>query len=130
MPGFRRKFARIASLSLGVFLIDLVTGVGWAQKKGGEQCEKDSDWETNSCRSGTCDPCPDRNNCPSPGTCSQSELDSYQGEVTRWCKGPDRSCGSEAYDNSEVDCGSLKARLEVGEKCIKARDDVMNRCFK
>lgn len=102
-----------------------------AQKKGGETCEKDSECATNVCASGKCDPCPDRSNCPPPGTCSDSDYGSFRDEVERWCKGPERSCQSIAgFDETEVDCSDLKARLEVAEKCVKARDDVMSHCFK
>lgn len=101
-----------------------------AQKKGGEPCEKDSDCQTKACSSGKCDPCPDRNNCPPPGTCSDSELSSYRDQVTKWCKNEPRSCIEWDFNEQEVDCSKLKARLEINENCLKARDDVMQRCFK
>ena len=62
--------------------------------------------------------------------CSESEQSSYQSEVTRYCKGPDRKCPPNSFDQDEIDCNDLKARLEVAENCVKARDDVMLRCFK
>lgn len=101
-----------------------------AQKKDGDRCEKDSECETKVCSSGKCDPCPDRNNCPPPGTCSESELSGYRNEVTRYCKGPERSCKDEQFNEDEEDCGDLKARLESADYCVRARDDVMQRCFK
>lgn len=125
-PGLFRILYRCAAI--GILFASI--NVADAQKKGGEHCEKDSECETKVCSSGKCDPCPDRNNCPPPGTCSDSEQSSYQNEVTRWCKGPERKCPDSSFNEDEIDCSDLKARFEVAENCVKARDDAMQRCFK
>lgn len=101
--------------------------------KKGDRCSKDSDCETLACVNGTCDPCPDRNRCPAPGMCTESELRGYQSEVEKYCKSEElkRSCQRGVqFNEEEVDCADLKARLEVSEMCVKARDDVMQQCFK
>src|SRR5215831_20625506 len=127
----KHALPRVALVGAWALLVIAATGgPAYAQKKGGEKCEKDSDCETKACKSGTCDPCPDRYyNCPAPGLCSESDHRSYQSEVDKWCKGPERSCSAENYDNTEVDCGSLKARLEAGNYCAKARETINNKCF-
>jgi hypothetical protein len=104
--------------------------LAWAQKKGGEKCEKDSDCQTNKCSSGTCDPCPDRNNCPPPGTCSQSDHDSYGRNQDQVCDKP-RSCLKVTdFNEQEAPFGELDSRLKLNNACINARTEVMDKCFK
>lgn len=102
-----------------------------AQRKGGESCEKDSECATGKCRSNkTCDPCPDRDNCPPPGECSSSDYSSYAGEVHKVCD-KERSCERvTSFNDKEARYGALMERFENGESCLKARDNVMQRCFK
>lgn len=126
----RISLSTVRSQCVIICILLALSTIAEAQKKGGERCEKDSECELKVCSSGKCDPCPDRNNCPPPGMCSESDLASYRRDVEKYCKELDRKCSHVQFSEDETDCSDLKARFEVAEKCVKARDDVMQRCFK
>jgi hypothetical protein len=100
-------------------------------KKGGETCKDNDECQTNVCDDGKCDPCPDRNNCPPPGTCTEDDLRTKQEQVDELCKSEDRpnSCPG-AFDQKDISCVHLKEMKKNGELCVQARNTVMNDCFK
>jgi hypothetical protein len=121
---------RRAMVLLAVCLVSGGALLAWAQKKGGEKCTSDSDCETKKCNSGTCDPCPDRNNCPPPGTCSASDQESLQRNKNDTCN-KERSCTKIAdFNDNEVSFDALNERLKINNACINARTELMDKCFK
>lgn len=117
-----------------LLVVCLLAGAGvyaWAQKKGNEKCANDSECETKKCRSdGTCDPCPDRDNCPKPGTCTLSDHDSLQSKKDDACN-KERSCSSVAdFNDKEVSFDVLDERLKINNSCISARTEIMDKCYK
>jgi hypothetical protein len=101
-----------------------------AASRGGEPCTQNSDCETNACVDGKCDPCPDADHCPPPGKCSDSEHSSLKYEVGKACKSDPFTCKSWNTDENEADGSELLLRLQRGENCLKAREEIMQRCFK
>jgi hypothetical protein len=74
------------------------------------------------------DPCPDRNNCPPPGTCTSSRLSSMQSAKDSACN-RSRSC-QQPSASSKADCGEYKEFIQRNEECIQKRNDIMSECFK
>jgi hypothetical protein len=102
----------------------------WAAKKGGETCEQNSDCETNTCTSGKCDPCPDRNNCPPPGTCTQSRHDTLAANKDTTCN-QTRACTKVTdFNEEEASLPTLSSYLAINNACINARSEIMDECFK
>jgi hypothetical protein len=106
--------------------------LGYAAKKGGEPCADNSECETQVCKDGTCDPCPDpESNCPKPGMCTWSDYRDLRSKVGPACKSSKLTCVDDwSKDDNEADCNELQRRKEQADKCATARDDLMQRCFK
>jgi hypothetical protein len=83
------------------------------------------------CRSdGTCDPCPDRNNCPPPGTCDSSKAYRLQENKNNTCD-KERGCSKIAdFNDKEVGFDELNDRLKNNNACINARTELMDTCYK
>lgn len=115
---------------IGCLLIDLSPRAD-AAKRGGEQCKDNSDCDTSVCKDGKCDPCPDADHCLPPGMCSSSEHASLKEEVGKTCKSAPFSCRDRwNSDDKDADCNMLQTFIERAEGCTKAREKIMDQCFK
>jgi hypothetical protein len=116
-----------------MLFVVMISTIVYAGKNHGEPCVSNLDCQTNVCKDGLCDGCPDPiNNCPPPGVCAQDTWKTLDGEVSYRCKqqGP-FNCKDVATDNDEpADCTELARRLEIAQNCVKARQTIMQACFK
>lgn len=104
--------------------------------RGGEYCT-----EHDQCLDGKCDKsrhecerCPSRGEetCHFPGTCDASDARTMQEAVHRICDTGCSSCqelGSTS-NQREVQCQPILRTIETCEKCLEARDRLMQQCYR
>jgi hypothetical protein len=110
--------------------VDATTAIVLAAgKKGREPCESDAECETKVCQAGTCHPCPDRENCPPPGTCDEERHNTLASEKDKACN-QKRACPSADPGNGhDADCSYYTQLRANGKQCVAARKAIMDACF-